>query len=312
MVKNFTEFWKKMRVYYSATGFKISLERFLLFLFLFALLVAAVIVLTLRDPLLSFIGFLTIMSLCVSIPLTIRSNRVVAIEVALPDALKHMALVLKAGGTTETALEEVANAGYGPLSADLKASLRQLREGKSFDAVFYDVAEASGSVLFKQTVIIVLDAKRAGAGLADVMFAIAEDARDVLHIKRERKSRTTMHVLFLVASAFLLAPFIFGFAISIVNFIGNEMAQSLQQGVSGSSTAGLCDLHLLLTLFIVFQALIGILSIGLIREGRFFKYVSYAPLAVLFSLLVFVGGKYLSVLMLRQAVGGAGITCGLI
>ena len=304
---------KKLKAYYLATGFKMSFQRFLLLLFLSGLFIAAFIVLVFRDPLLSFIGFLSVISLAISVPVTIRSNRIESIELNLPDALKHMALVLKAGGTTENALEEVATAGYGPLSSDLKASLRQLKEGKSFDAVLTEVSENSGSKLFKQTAIIVLDAKRAGAGLADVMFAIAEDARDVMHIKRERKSRTTMHVLFLVASSFLISPFIFGFAISIVNFISTQMAAAqagpgLIDVVVGEARQALCDLHLLLMLFIVFQSLVGILSIGLIREGRLTKFLAYAPIAILFSLLVFIAGKALSVLIVQ----GAPITCGLI
>ncbi|MCM8763027.1 MAG: protein translocase subunit SecF, partial [Candidatus Omnitrophica bacterium] len=47
--------------------------------------------------------------------------------------------------------------------------------------------------------------KRAGAGLANVMEAIADDTRDLIRIKRERVSRTMMPVLFLYISSLALA-----------------------------------------------------------------------------------------------------------
>lgn len=308
----FQEKLKELRAYYAATGFKLSFEKFLAFLAIFGILLATAFVLLLRDPILSLIGFLTIMSLSISIPLTIRNNRIETIEQNLPDVLKHMALVLKAGGTTETALEEVASADYGPISKDLRESVKQMREGKSFDIILTETAANSGSTLFKRTALIIIDAKRAGAGLADVMFSIAEDARDVLHIKRERKSRTTMHVLFLGASALVLSPFIFGFAISIVHFISSQMVAQ-KPGASAefqdsTEYAQLCNLHLLLTFFIVFQAVIAVLSIGLIREGKFTKFIAYTPIVVLCSLFIFLGGKMLSAFI----VSGPSIECGLV
>jgi len=250
------------------------------------------------------VAFLTAASMIIAIPLSVRNTRVSSIETNLPDALKHMALVLKAGGTTETAVEEVANADYGPISLELRKSLAQMREGKSFDAVLSEAAQNSGSLLFQRTVNIVLDAKKAGAGLADVMFSIAEDARDVLHIKRERISRTTMHVLFLFVSGVLLAPFIFGFSVSIVHYINTGISSALPNSESGNSS--LCTLNLILTVFIIAQTLIAALAIGLIRVGKFTKYLLYAPFLVLGALVIFEIGKFAS----SAIVGGHVISCG--
>lgn len=296
--------WEKLKKYYKTTGFDLPFEHFCI-----ALLGAAVLITTtllaLRISLaIAIVAFFTAASMILAIPLTMRNNRISSIELNLPDALKHMALVLKAGGTTETAIEEVANADYGPISIELRKSLVQMREGKSFDAVLTEAAANSGSLLFTRTVNIVLDAKKAGAGLADVMFSIAEDARDVLHIKRERKSRTTMHVLFLFVSGVVLAPFIFGFSVSIVHYINTGISSALPNSESGNTS--LCTLNLVLTLFIIAQTLIAALAIGLIREGKFTKYLLYAPFLVLGSLIIFEVGKFAS----TAIVGGASIACG--
>ncbi|MDP2717438.1 MAG: type II secretion system F family protein [Candidatus Micrarchaeota archaeon] len=298
----FDENLKRLRIYYAAAGFEISFEQFVGLFLGISFAVFIVLLLLHLSLLVSAVAFLTFMSFVVSIPLTIRNNRVEALETNLPDALKHMALVLKAGGTTEAALEEVANAEYGPLSADLKKSLSQLKEGKTFDAVLEEAAQHSGSILFQRTVRILLDAKRAGGGLADVMFSIAEDARDLLHIKRERISRTTMHVMFLFVSGVVLAPFIFGFSVSIVHYIN----QGISSALPNSKVSSLCTLNLVLTLFLVVQTLIAAAAIGLIRAGRMTKYVLYAPVMVLASLIIFEAGKFMSSLI----VGGSVIACG--
>ena len=137
--------------------------------------------------------------------------------------------------------------------------------------------------------------------MADVMFSIAEDARDVLHIKRERKSRTMMHVIFLFAAGILLAPFIFGFSMSIVHYINSGISSAMPN----APAADLCSLDLLLTFFIVFQAFIAVIAIGIVREGRSLKYILYAPILVLASLIIFEAGKRLSTLI----VGGTPFSC---
>jgi pilus assembly protein TadC len=246
-------------------------------------------------------AFVAVMSLVIAIPINARNARIMQIEENLPDALKHMALVLKAGGTTESAVAEVSAAGYGPLSEELKVAFKKLREGKSFDDVFIETAKVTGSLLFQRTALIVVDARRAGAGVADVMFEIAEDARDVSRIKRERYSRTTMHVIFLVTSSLLLAPFIFGFAVSIVNYINQGIAGAMPQ----APVRNLCDLNLLLVLFLIFQSIVTVVALGIIREGKAAKYILYAPLMVLGALVVYEIGKWLSFLI----VGGKMLAC---
>lgn len=290
-----------MRRYYAASGYKYSFELFVLIF----LVVAAVVGGTLQalnvSPIISVISFLSIMSLVVAIPVSIRNSRVAELEQNLPDALKHMSLVLKAGGTVEGALQEAADSGYGPLSDDLGGALKKLKEGKSFEEVLIEASLEGGSVLFKRTASIIVDAKKAGAGMAGVIAEIAEDARDVLRIKRERYSRTMMHVLFLVVSSVLLSPFIFGFAITIVNYINVGIASSMK----GASSFNLCELNTLLLVFICIESIVAAFAVGIIREGKIARYILYAPVMILVALLVFELGKWLSLTI----VGGAPMTC---
>lgn len=299
--EKFSEKFRELEFFYAGTGLKFSFKTFILLLFVIAL-AAFFTLLFLRLPLItSTIAFFALMSLVVTIPINMRNARIAALNDSLPDALRHMALVLKAGGTTEVALSEASRAGYGPLSAELSVALKELREGKSFDDVLRSQSRKSGSLLFERTALIIIDARRAGAGIADVMTQIAEDARDVSHIRRERYSRTTMHVIFLLVSSLLLAPFIFGFSISLVNYINQGIAGALPQ----APRTNLCDLNSLLIIFLAIQAIIASLAIGIIREGKMIKYILYTPLMVLCSLLVYEAGKHISLAI----VGGIALVC---
>ncbi len=299
MAQNFLQ--KKLdefKSYYAATGFKISLLLFVLIVFFCATLVATLLLLFFNELLTSIVAFFAVLTLAVIIPVSIRGSRIDAIESNLPDALKHMSSILRAGGTTEDALDEVANSDYGPLSTDLKVALIQLKEGKPFDDVLYDAAQDSGSELFKRTVTIIVDAKRAGAGLANVMEAIADDTRDLIRIKRERVSRTMMPVLFLYISSLALAPFIFGFTITIVTFIGEGLSAALE-----GSTINIAALKSLIVVFIAIQTTIASLAIGIIREGRMLKYLMRAPFMILISLIAYNTGFIVGKMLIGSAGG---------
>ncbi len=277
----------------------------------------------LNTPIVSLVVFIAITSLVISIPFTLRNKRIDHIENSLPDSLKHMSLVLKSGGTTETALEEVSGADYGPISDDLKIALKEMKEGRTFDEAFMQAAQRSGSELYVRIASIIVDARKAGAGLSDVMNAIAEDARDVQRIKRERQSRTTMQVTFLLVSSLLLAPFIFGFAISIVDFMskglvtsGAAAAKAITVPELASQDAGLAAflalslnslaekqpifawraiaLDQILILFTIIQSIVSTTAISLIRNGKPFKYAMYMPLAVMMVIFVYIIGKTFS------------------
>lgn len=300
--ESLSAYYEELKTYYAATGFGFTFEMFIAGFAVFGLVVAGLLLALRLSPVAAIVSFFAIMSFAVSLPLTIRNNRIASLEQHLPDALKHMALVLKAGGTVETALEEVSDTeGYGPLGADFKKALVRLRRGQTFDVVLRQVADESGSLLLKRTVAIIADAKKAGAGLADVMLAIADDAKDILHIQRERISRTTMHVIFMTAASVVIGPFIFGFALSVINFIAVNMVRALPN----AKPIDTCSLNTTFTAFLMLQAVIATVAIGIVRSGRPAKYILYLPFVILVVLLIFEFSKWMS----NSIVGGVPLTC---
>ncbi|MFH1443345.1 MAG: type II secretion system F family protein [Candidatus Micrarchaeota archaeon] len=291
------EQYEKMRRYYNAVGIRLPFPAFIAGIFILSVFAGISLFVFFNDLLTAFIGFVAFLTLAIVVPVSIRSQRVENVETNLPDALKHMAAILRAGGTTEDALEEVGNSDYGPLSADIKQGLLELKEGKPFDEVLQDIALQTGSPLFRRTVTIIVDAKRAGAGLADVMESIADDARDMIRIQRERASRTTMPVLFLYISSLALAPFIFGFTLTIVCFIGSGMTTAL-----GGAGLEIGNLKALVVIFIGIQSTIAIMAIGIIKEGRPIKYLPRVPFMILISLIVYNMGLIIGGLLIGSSV----------
>ena len=296
--------------YYRSSGIKMKFKHFIFLMV--ALAVAAALFSSFAVQLipsktadnssaLTAITFVAICSLILAIPFSLRNARIEKIEDNLPDALKHMAVVLKAGGTVENAIEEASQAEYGPLSEELENALQQLRRGKVFEEVMRDAALYSGSKLFERVSVIISDAKKAGAGLSETMSAIADDAREVNRIRRERRARTLMHTTFLYASSLFLSPFIFGFTLTIVSFIGTGINCALPS----STPVNLDFLNNTLTIFIAVETTIAIFAIGLIREGKMLRYLVRVPIMILIALLLYEVGKRVG-----YAIIGGNATCG--
>lgn len=301
---------RQMEREYNATGIRMKFWHFIAALVAFSLLIAMVIAYVIAlvpggaegsGQAISFLVFIAILSMILALPISMKNNRIQKIDESLPDALKHMGMVLKAGGTVESSIDEVSRADYGPLSDDLKKALEQMRKGKTFEQVLHEAAINSGSHLFERCAGIITDAKRAGAGIADVMQAIADDARDVTRIKRERISRTTMHVLFLYVASLFISPFIFGFTITITSFIGTGIACA----VPDTPEANTGFLNNLLMFFLVVEAVSTTLAVGVISEGKALRHVVRIPAMVLLTLAVYEVGKRFG----AWIIGGGG-SCG--
>ncbi len=302
----FAKKWKDAEDYYAAAGFSISLASFIaLMLFLSLLSVLLAYSLTLILPVKSATGavlpvvaFFAMMSLTIGVPFYIRTNRIDRVEEALPDVLKHISAVLKAGGTVESALEEVSESDYGPLSADVGRGLKQLREGKGIDDALTEMAKNSGSKLFTRIAQITVDSRKAGAGLSEVLESIAEDTKELVRIKRERVSKATMHVAFLYITSLLLVPFIFGFTLAIVKFIAAGMSQAVQ----GGAQIDFANFDILLIFFLIVQVAISNIAIGIISEGKINNKLIYIPFMMLVTLLVYQLGGFIGQTIIKGGV----------
>ncbi len=105
--------------------------------------------------------------------------------------------LLRAGVGIETALEDISKQGGGPLNDELKRAVIEIKIGSTFDDALLSMGERLKSKTLDRTFRMILEGKRVGGSLSDVIETVAEDLRSVLALKRERKANVMMSVMFL-------------------------------------------------------------------------------------------------------------------
>ncbi len=228
--------------------------------------------------------FVVLLDLMIGYPYFLASARVDRIEADLPDVLKQFGDTLKAGGTYEYALREIAESEYGPLKKEINNVVRKLEEGENFETAFSTLSENVNSRLVKRTVTIIVDSIRAGAALADVLEDIAEDVRAMHQIHRERRARTTMQVMFMVVAGGLIAPMIFGFVSTIATtLIRASLGAVTDKSRILSATEAISTINLGIQIYLIAEIIASSVMMSLMREGKISKSIIYFPVLLLIA-----------------------------
>ncbi len=147
-------------------------------------------------------------------------RRVDSIEQGTPDFLRQIASILRLGVGIETALEDISKQGKGPLIDELKRAVIEIKLGSTFESALTSMGERLKSKNLDRTFRMILEGRRVGGSLSDVIETVAEDLRAVLALKRERRANVMMSVMFLLISALIAAPFALGMIMTYSSFIG--------------------------------------------------------------------------------------------
>ncbi|MFH1586397.1 MAG: type II secretion system F family protein [Candidatus Diapherotrites archaeon] len=235
---------------------------------------------------LPLVVFIVAIDLTIGFPLLNALKRIDEIEETLPDALRQMADTLRAGGTYEYALREVAASEYGALKMEMGYVLRKLEEGENFENSL-KVLSKIDSRLIQRTVTIIVDSVKAGAGLADILEQIAEDVRSTHRINKERRSKTGLQVIFLVTAGSLVAPAIFGFISTVVSFLILAAQGVADDAAIKAADKAREDITLLIQIYVLIETLAASIMISLMRDGKMSKSIIYFPLLLLVAYICF-------------------------
>ncbi|MTK64487.1 MAG: type II secretion system F family protein [Methanobacterium sp.] len=215
------------------------------------------------NPILGFlVGFLTPSFIVLGWLFFSMERRVDAIEQTTPDFLRQISSLLRAGVGIETALEDISKQGGGPLNAELKRAVIEIKIGSSFDEALLSMGERLKSKTLDRTFRMILEGKRVGGSLSDVIETVAEDLRAVLALKRERRANVMMSVMFLIIAAIIAAPFALGMIMIYSHFIQSLGKVNPLAEVAYISAAGYLIIH-----SIIAGLLIGIVLYGSARKG---------------------------------------------
>lgn len=200
-------------------------------------------------------------------------RRVDAVEKGTPDFLRQISSLLRAGVGIETALEDISKHGSGPLTDELKRAVIEIKIGSTFEDSLISMGERLKSKTLDRTFRMIIEGRRVGGSLADVIETVAEDLRAVLALKRERRANVMMSIMFLLIAAIVAAPFALGMIMTYSAFIESLGKTNPLLGAASTSGAGYIIIH-----SIIAGLLMGIILYGSAKKGIKFALV-LTPLA---------------------------------
>ncbi|HEV8289983.1 MAG TPA: type II secretion system F family protein [Candidatus Norongarragalinales archaeon] len=260
--------------------------------------------------------------------LTRAEQRARKIEDYLADALQLIASNIRAGMTLENAIWTSARPEFGPLSDEIKKVSADTLGGKPVREALLAMVDRVRSPVVGRAVKLVVEGIRLGGQMAPLLDATARDVQVERMLKKEIVASTTTYAIFIVFSAVIIAPILFG--ISVFYAEVNEAISKRTQGGPDLSSSGVGGAGVgvpvsgfkrssggnqvsasLLQNFalasVALTAAVSALIISAIRNGKALLGVTTAPLfagiavAIFFVTLGLVRGAFAGL------TGGAGI-----
>ncbi|WP_457742937.1 type II secretion system F family protein [Thermococcus sp.] len=215
------------------------------------------------------------------------SRRIEEMEKNLPDAFFYLASSLRAGISFSEALEELTTAKFGALTDEFKRTVAEIKKGRpTVDALRAFAIRNHKSQVIYRSIMIIIEALERGAPMSDVLVSVGNDVREILRIKQERKASTGMQMMFFIITSGFVGPLILGIVYQVMNVMSTGQA-----GIHFP----LADIRLILMTFVVIQAIISGLGIGVIREGKYSAGLKYGLFLALVGIVVFRGATSLNI-----------------
>lgn len=231
-------------------------------------------------PLLALLAaFVTFPVLTLGVPYYLAQRRAAELERALPDTLRQMASTLRAGVGIDAAMDDIVKSQYGVLSQEFDRVVTEIRRGRTLNSALLALARRSNSTLYERAFRLIVEGIERGAALSSVLDSVSTDIKEVHAIQRERLAATMQQVLFLLVVALFAVPFIVGLTVAV---------SGIQIGRGPAAGAGLpAEMGTIAMAYIVIQALICSLAVGVIRYGKMLKGLTFAVPFMVVSAIVF-------------------------
>jgi flagellar protein FlaJ len=218
----------------------------------------------------------------------VQERRAQQIEKSAPDFLRQLSSMLQVGLSFENAMEDMSQYGEGPLYDEMRRTIIEIRMGRNFDDAWRAMSKRLKSKELERIFAIILDGRKSGSSISTVLSDVSDDLRDLMALKRERKSTVMMSVMFLLISAVIATPFAIGMVGVYSGFMQNYGMES--EIILTAPIAG--EIYL-----IIHSILVGFI-ISIIMDGNVKKGIKYSlPLATAsFGIFYFIstfGGSLL-------------------
>jgi tight adherence protein C len=145
--------------------------------------------------------------------------RKVQVQKSLPDFLDMVATTVQAGLSVNAALGYSIDAAPGALGDEIKATLSEIRLGRSRSDALRGAAERLQQQQFSTTITAITQAERLGTNIAKVLNELAEDVRNQrIMIVEEHAAKLPVKMVFPMALFMLPAIFVVIFGALVANY----------------------------------------------------------------------------------------------
>lgn len=200
-----------------------------------------------------------------------QERRAQEIERTAPDFLRQLSSMLQVGLSFENAMEDMSQYGEGPLYDEMRRTIIEIRMGRNFDEAWHAMSKRLKSRELERIFGIILDGRKSGSSISKVLSDVSDDLRELMALKRERRSSVMMSVMFLLISAVIATPFSIGMVSVYSGFMQSYGMDS--QIIFTAPIAG--EMYM-----IIHSVLVGFI-ISIIMYGDVKKGIKYSmPLAV--------------------------------
>ena len=214
-----------------------------------------------------------------------QEKRAQEIERTAPDFLRQLSSMLQVGLSLENAMEDMSQYGEGPMYDEMRRTIIEIRMGRNFDEAWRAMSKRLKSKELERIFGIILDGRKSGSSISSVLSDVSDDLRDLLALKRERKSTVMMSVMFLLISAVIATPFAIGMVGVYSGFMqgyGMESEIILTAPIAG-------EIYLIIHSILV-GFIISIIMYGDIKKGfKFSLPLASASFAIFYFISTFGG-----------------------
>lgn len=217
-----------------------------------------------------------------------QERRAQEIEKTAPDFLRQLASMLQVGLSFENAMEDMSQYGEGPLYDEMRRTIVEIRIGRNFDEAWHAMSKRLKSRELERIFDIILEGRKSGSSISNVLLEVSDDLRDLLALKRERKSTVMMSVMFLLISAIVATPFAIGMVSVYSGFMqsyGMESDIILTAPIAG-------EIYLIIHSILV-GFIISLIMYGEIKKGIKFSLPLVTASFGIFYLISTFGGNLL-------------------
>lgn len=234
-------------------------------------------------------------------------KRIEQIDEHFPDFIRDLAEGARSGLTIPKATVSTAKGSYGALTPEIRRMAAQVQWGVDFPDALTRFSKRNPTPLIERTVSLILEAKRSGGAMTDVLSAAAQDARELRLIIQGRSSQLSsygfvIYTIFLVFIGIILilqAQFIPAFQAAVQAVQESQNAPGSNAELIPPDLGGLqfqeFDPVLFHTLFFhasILQGILGGFMGGVLTRGSAMSWLKHSLIMLVIAWLAFrsVGG----------------------